>query len=65
VVEPYLRLYVSTAGSFRAAQQQHRAILDSLKKGDEDRAVATLRRHLSETEEIVGQGINSASADED
>jgi DNA-binding GntR family transcriptional regulator len=65
VVEPYMRLYVSTAGSFRAAQQQHRAILDSLKEGDEDRATATLRRHLSETEEIVGQGIRSASAGED
>jgi DNA-binding GntR family transcriptional regulator len=64
VVEPYLRLYVSTAGSFRAAQEQHRAMLASLRDGNEDAAAAMLRTHLSDTEEIVGHGIHGASADE-
>jgi DNA-binding GntR family transcriptional regulator len=64
VVEPYLRLYVSTAGSFRAAQEQHRAILASLRDGKAVKAAALLRTHLSDTEEIVGRGINGASAEE-
>lgn len=64
VVEPYMRLYVSTAGSFRAAQEQHRAMLASLRDGKDDVAAAVLRTHLSDTEEIVGRGITAASADE-
>jgi DNA-binding GntR family transcriptional regulator len=64
VVEPYLRLYVSTAGSFRHAQEQHRAMLESLHDGHPDEAAQMLRAHLSDTEEIVGRGINGASSDE-
>ena len=59
-VEPYLRLYVSTAGSFRAAQAEHRLILVSMRNGDVETAAQTLRRHLGETEEIVAAGINGA-----
>lgn len=62
-VEPYLRLYASAAGSFRAAQEEHRSILQSLKSGDGGTAGLTLRRHLAETEEIVAAGINSDEAD--
>jgi DNA-binding GntR family transcriptional regulator len=62
-VEPYLRLYVSTAGSFRAAQEEHRSMLQSLRGGDGDAAAETLRRHLSETEEVVAAGINNEDAD--
>ncbi len=62
-VEPYLRLYVSTAGSFRAAQEQHRSILDSLRAGNDEAAAATLRRHLSDTEEVVAAGIHNAGAE--
>jgi DNA-binding GntR family transcriptional regulator len=64
VVEPYLRLYVSTAGSFRHAQEQHRAILKSLHDGRPDDAAEELRAHLSDTEEIVARGINGANGDE-
>jgi DNA-binding GntR family transcriptional regulator len=60
--EPYLRLYASAAGSFRAAQEEHRSMLQSLKAGDGDAASETLRRHLAETEEIVAAGINSADS---
>ncbi|MBV9164607.1 MAG: GntR family transcriptional regulator [Solirubrobacterales bacterium] len=63
-VEPYLRLYVSTAGSFRASQEQHRSILDHLRSGRAKAAADVLRKHLQETEEIVAKGINSAGADE-
>ncbi len=59
-VEPYLRLYVSTAGSFRAAQAEHRLILDSVRNGDVETAAQTLRKHLRNTEEIVAAGINGA-----
>jgi DNA-binding GntR family transcriptional regulator len=60
-VEPYLRLYASAAGSFRASQEQHRAMLQSLRAGNADPAAETLRQHLSETEEVVGAGINNSS----
>ena len=59
-VEPYLRLCNSTAGSFRAAQEQHRLILRSLREGDDRTAATTLRKHLRDTEEIVAAGINGA-----
>jgi DNA-binding GntR family transcriptional regulator len=62
-VEPYLRLYVSTAGSFRAAQEEHRSMLQSLRAGDGDAAADTLRRHLAETEEIVAAGITNEDTD--
>jgi DNA-binding GntR family transcriptional regulator len=57
-VEPYMRLYVSTAGSFRAAQEQHREILGGLRAGDVEAAAKVLRRHLADTEEIVAAGIS-------
>ena len=64
-VEPYLRLYVSTAGSFRASQEQHRSILEHLREGRRQgggrRSCAST---CSETEEIVAKGINSAGAEE-
>ena len=63
-VEPYLRLYVSTAHGFRASQQQHQAILDGLKAGDADAAAEVLRAHLGETKDVVADGIGrSAAAD--
>jgi DNA-binding GntR family transcriptional regulator len=59
-VEPYLRLYVSTAGSFRASQEQHRSMLEHLREGRANAAADVLRKHLQETEEIVAKGINNA-----
>jgi DNA-binding GntR family transcriptional regulator len=64
-VEPYLRLYVSTAGSFRASQEQHRSILVSLRKGNVDAAADVLRQHLRETEETVAEGINNSGEQEE
>lgn len=61
-VEPYLRLYVSTAGSFRASQEQHRTMLEHLQAGRAKAASDVLKKHLHETEEIVAKGINSAGA---
>src|SRR5215475_15104058 len=61
-VEPYLRLYASTVGSFRAVQEQHRLILEGLRSGDEGTAAETLRKHLRDTEEIVAEGINGADS---
>ena len=56
-VEPYLRLYVTTAGSFRAAQDQHRSILRHLQNGEFEQAAAVLREHLTDTERVVAEGI--------
>jgi DNA-binding GntR family transcriptional regulator len=64
-VEPYLRLYVSTAGSLRASQEQHRAILEHLRVGRAKAASDVLRKHLEETEEIVAKGIETAGAEEE
>jgi DNA-binding GntR family transcriptional regulator len=61
-VEPYLRLYVSTAGSFRESQEQHRALLACLRAGDAQAAADVLRAHLGDTEEIVARGIAAADA---
>jgi DNA-binding GntR family transcriptional regulator len=55
--EPYMRLYASTARSFRAGQAQHRVILDHLQAGEVDSAIAVLRKHLSATEEAVAAGV--------
>jgi DNA-binding GntR family transcriptional regulator len=61
-VEPYLRLYSSTAGSFRASQEEHRSMLQSLRAGDGEAGAETLRRHLSETEEVVAAGISNSNS---
>jgi DNA-binding GntR family transcriptional regulator len=63
-VEPYLRLYVSTAGSFGASQEQHRSILKHLRAGRAKAASDVLQKHLQETEEIVAKGITNAGAGE-
>jgi DNA-binding GntR family transcriptional regulator len=62
-VEPYLRLYVSTAGSFRASQEQHRVMLEHLRAGRAKAASDVLKKHLQDTEEIVARGINSAATE--
>ena len=59
-VEPYLRLYVSTAKSFRAAQNQHRLLLQHLKAGEFDEAARIMREHLRGTEELLAQGLSDA-----
>jgi DNA-binding GntR family transcriptional regulator len=55
---------VSTAGSLRASQEQHRSILEHLRAGRPKAAAEVLRKHLHETEETVAKGINSAGAGE-
>jgi DNA-binding GntR family transcriptional regulator len=56
-IQPYMRLYASTARSFRAGQAQHRLILDHLQAGRIDDAAQVLREHLKATEEIVAAGV--------
>ena len=51
---------MSTAGSFRTSQEQHRALLTALRAGDAEAATDVLRAHLGDTEEIVARGIASA-----
>jgi DNA-binding GntR family transcriptional regulator len=60
-VEPYLRLYSSTAGSFRASQEEHRAMLQNLRAGRADAAADILRGHLRLTEDVVADGINNST----
>jgi DNA-binding GntR family transcriptional regulator len=58
-VEPYLRLYVSTARSFRTAQDQHRKILEHVRRGETDEAVEVMREHLAETKELLARGLGA------
>ena len=59
-VEPYLRLYVSTAKNFRAAQSQHRLLLRHLTAGEFDEAAVVMREHLRGTEQLLAQGLSDA-----
>jgi len=59
-VEPYLRLYVTTAGSFRTAQEQHRKILNHLHLGEADEAAGVMRAHLAATKELLSRSLDSA-----
>ena len=57
-VEPYLRLYVTTARSFRTAQDQHRKILDHVRLGEADQAAEVMRAHLAETKELLSRSLD-------
>jgi DNA-binding GntR family transcriptional regulator len=59
-VESYIRLYVSTAKSFRAAQNQHRLLLAHLKEGRADDAAQLMREHLRGTEELLAEGLGES-----
>jgi DNA-binding GntR family transcriptional regulator len=59
-VEPYLRLYVTTAGNFRTAQEQHRKILDHLRLGEADEAAEVMRAHLAATKELLSRSLDGA-----
>jgi DNA-binding GntR family transcriptional regulator len=63
-VEPYLRLYVSTATSFRTAQDQHRKILEHVRRGEAATAAKVMREHLHETRELLSRGLSGADADD-
>lgn len=56
-VEPYIRLYVSTAKSFRLAQSQHRQLLEHLAAGEVDEAARVMREHLRGTEGLLAEGL--------
>jgi DNA-binding GntR family transcriptional regulator len=56
-VEPYLRLYVSTATSFRGTQDQHRKILEHVRRGEAEEAAQVMRKHLAETKELLARGL--------
>lgn len=60
-VEPYLRLYVNTAGSFRTAQDQHRKILVHIHLGEADEAADVMRAHLAETKELLSRSLDGAA----
>jgi DNA-binding GntR family transcriptional regulator len=59
-VEPYLRLYVTTAGSFRTAQDQHRRILGHVRLGEANQAAEVMRAHLAETKELLSRSLDGA-----
>jgi DNA-binding GntR family transcriptional regulator len=53
VVEPYMRMYVRSLPGLRESQQQHRAMVAAIVKGDSDTAEAILRKHLEGTRLVV------------
>jgi DNA-binding GntR family transcriptional regulator len=59
-VEPYLRLYVITAGSFRRAQDQHRKILRHVRADEAQEAARCMREHLGETKELLSRHLVDA-----
>ncbi|MDX6512045.1 MAG: hypothetical protein QOE36_1549 [Gaiellaceae bacterium] len=61
-VEPYIRVYVSTVKSFRAAQEQHRQLVRQLRSGEFDEAAQLMREHLRGTEELLAEGLGEAEA---
>jgi DNA-binding GntR family transcriptional regulator len=60
-VEPYLRLYVSTAKSFRTAQDQHRKILEHVRRGEAATAAKVMKEHLHETRDLLSRGLSDAA----
>ena len=61
-VEPYIRIYVSTVKSFRAAQEQHRRLVQQLRSGEFDEAAELMREHLRGTEDLLAEGLGEAEA---
>jgi DNA-binding GntR family transcriptional regulator len=61
-VEPYLRLYVSTADDFRESQSQHRVLLECVRAGQFDEAAQVLREHLGFTAERLAAGLGAAGS---
>ena len=58
-VEPYIRIYVSTAKSFGVAQEQHRQLVRHLRGGEFDRAAELMKEHLRGTEELLAEGLEA------
>jgi DNA-binding GntR family transcriptional regulator len=58
-VEPYIRIYVSTAKSFGAAQEQHKQLVRHLRQGEFDEAAALMKEHLRGTEELLAEGLEA------
>jgi len=52
-VDRYLRLYLKFGSNQKDSIESHRAILDSLKNGDIERAIDTLREHLYLAQEQI------------
>jgi DNA-binding GntR family transcriptional regulator len=50
---PYLRLYVQDLAKLRASQAEHRDLLDAVRRGDLQRALAEVERHIARTETAV------------
>jgi DNA-binding GntR family transcriptional regulator len=53
VVEPYMRMYVTSVPSLRHAQDQHRGIVERMRERDAAGAEAILREHLEATRLVV------------
>ena len=53
VVEPYLRMYVTSLPSLRESQTQHREMVARVVDGDAAGAEAVLREHLEGTRLVV------------
>jgi DNA-binding GntR family transcriptional regulator len=58
-VEPYIRIYVSTAKSFGAAQEQHKRLVRHLRQGEFDEAAELMKEHLRGTEELLAEGLEA------
>jgi DNA-binding GntR family transcriptional regulator len=58
-VEPYIRIYVSTVKSFRAAQEQHRQLVRHLREGEFDDAAELMKEHLWGTEALLAEGLEA------
>lgn len=61
-VEPSLRMYVTSTPSLVQAQEQHRAMVNFLRRGDGASAESVLRVHLASTLHVVSTLMDEAAA---
>ncbi|MHB1509169.1 MAG: GntR family transcriptional regulator [Acidimicrobiales bacterium] len=58
-LDPFLRLYVTSASSLETAQDEHRELLSYICSGDSCSATLLLQRHMAETLRIITERLLS------
>jgi DNA-binding GntR family transcriptional regulator len=61
-VEPYIRIYVSSAKSFGPTQEQHRQLVRHLRQGEFDEAAELMKEHLRGTEDLLAEGLEAEAS---
>lgn len=62
-VEPFVRLYGTSAGEMDLAQREHRDLLEHIKSGNVAKVEETTRQHLRDTLEVIVTRLQELSAE--